>query len=83
MTQIATAAPNVATDPHLDPQVRAFLVKIDKDSSPFWKLPQPKPQEILTELQSQSTVDMSGVTTTERTINEDGRTVKLYVMKPQ
>jgi acetyl esterase len=26
---------------------------------------------------------MSGVTTTERTINQDGRTVKLYIMKPE
>ena len=26
---------------------------------------------------------MSGVTTTERTISQDGRTVKLYVMKPE
>ncbi len=84
MTQAALAAPpDAATDPRIDPQIRTFLAKINKDSSPFWELPQPKPQEVLTELQSQTAVDMSGVTTTERTINEDGRTVKLYVMKPQ
>ncbi|HME22355.1 MAG TPA: alpha/beta hydrolase [Acetobacteraceae bacterium] len=83
MTQNATAAPNVATDPRIDPQVRSFLVTIDKDSSPFWELPQPKPQEILTALQSQTPVDMSGVTTTERTVTQDGRTVKLYIMKPE
>ena len=35
-----------------------------------------------TELQSQTAVDMSGVATTERTISQDGRSVKLYVMKP-
>ena len=33
-------------------QVRAFLAEINKDSSPFWELPQPKPQDILTGLQS-------------------------------
>ena len=83
MAQSANAAPNVANDPHLDPQVRSFLVQIDKDSSPFWKLPQPKPQEILTGLQSQTSVDMSGVTTTEQTITQDGYHVKIYIMKPE
>ena len=81
--KIAAAAPDAATDPRIDPQVRSFLAKINKDSSPFWELPQPKPQEILTGLQSQTPVDMSGVTTTEQTISQDGRTVKLYIMKPE
>src|ERR1700749_2945231 len=76
------APPAAATDPRIDPQIRAFLVELNKDSSPFWELPQPKPQEILTSLQNQTPVDMSGVTTIERTITENGRTVKLYIMKP-
>ena len=84
MTQFAAAqAPNAATDPRIDPQVRAFLAELNKDSSPFWELPQPKPQEILTGLQNQTPVDMSGVTTVEKTITQDGRTVKLYIMTPQ
>ena len=82
MTQTALAASDAATDPRIDPQVRSFLAKINADPSPFWELPQPKPQEILTGLQSQTVVDMSGATTTERTISQDGRTVKLYIMKP-
>ena len=82
-TKLAAAAPDPATDQRIDPQVRSFLAKINKDSSPFWQLPQPKPQEILTALQSQTAVDMSGVTTTERTITQDGTTVKLYIMKPE
>jgi len=83
MTGLAAAAPNAATDQRIDPQIRAFLAEIDKDSAPFWELPQPKPQEILTGLQSQTPVDMSGVTASQRTISEDGRTVKLYIMKPE
>jgi acetyl esterase/lipase len=82
MSQTAFAQ-NVATDANLDPQVRSFLAEINKDPSPFWELPQPKPQEILTGLQNQTAVDMSGVVTTERTIVQDGREVKLYVMKPE
>ena len=83
MTGFAAAAPNPATDSRIDPQVRAFLAEINKDSSPFWELPQPRPQDILTALQSKTPVDMSGVTTTEKTITENGRTVKLSVMKPE
>lgn len=63
--------------------MRSFLAELNKDSSPFWELPQPKPQEILTGLQNKTPVDTSGVTTVERTITQDGRTVKLYIMTPQ
>lgn len=84
MTQTTQAAtPDPATDPRIDPQVRAFLKDINKDSSPFWELPQPKPQEILTGLQNKTPVDMSGVTTTEQTITQDGQTVKIHIMKPE
>ena len=83
MATVATpAVPDAATDPRIDPMVRVFLADLNKDSSPFWELPQPQPQDILTGLQNKTKVDMSGVTTTERTITEDGRSVKLYVMTP-
>ena len=59
MTQLAAAqTPNPASDPRIDPQVRSFLAELNKDRSPFWELPQPKPQEILTGLQNKTTVDM-------------------------
>jgi acetyl esterase/lipase len=83
MTQLAAAtAPDAATDPRIDPKVRTFLAELNKDSSPFWELPQPKPQDILTGIQNKTPVDMSGVTIVEKTIVEDQRSVKLYVMKP-
>lgn len=74
---------DAVTDPRIDPQVRAFLAEIDQGSSPFWELPQPKPQDILTALQNKTPVDMSGQTTVERTITQNGRTVKLYIMTPE
>ncbi|HQS47540.1 alpha/beta hydrolase [Xanthobacter sp. VTT E-85241] len=83
MAQQAVAGPNPATDDRIDPQVRAFLNEINKDSTPFWRLPQPKPQEIFTALQNKTQVDMSGVTVTDRTINQDGQEVKLYIMTPE
>jgi acetyl esterase/lipase len=78
-----TFAQDVATDSHLAPQVRDFLVDLNKNSAPFWELPQPQPQDILTGLQNKTAVDMSGVTTTQRTITADGRSVKLYIMTPE
>lgn len=83
MSQTALAGADVAKDPHLDPQVRSLLVELNKDPSPFWELPQPKPQDILTGLQNKTPVDMSGVKIAERTITQDGRTVKLYIMSPE
>jgi acetyl esterase/lipase len=83
MSQIAAAAPNPSTDPRIDPQVRAFLTEINKDSTPIWKLPQPKPQDIITGLQNKTPVDMSKVSTVEKTITQDGKTVKIYIMTPE
>ena len=83
MIPTVVAATEVNTDTRIDPQIRSFLAKINKDSTPFWELPQPKPQEVLSGLQSQTPVDMSGITTTEKTITQDGRSVKLYIMKPE
>ncbi len=81
--QPALAGPDPSTDARIDPQVRSFLTELNKDSSPFWELAQPKPQEILTALQNKTPVDMSGVTTVEKSITQDGQTVKLYIMTPE
>ncbi|WP_263357877.1 alpha/beta hydrolase [Acidicapsa ligni] len=70
-------------DPHIDPQVRSFLKEINKDSTPIWTLPQPQPQDIITALQNKFPVDMSGVTITQKTITQDGQSVKLYIMTPK
>jgi hypothetical protein len=40
ISSFAAAAPNPATDARIDPQVRAFLAEINKNSAPFWELPQ-------------------------------------------
>lgn len=82
MSHPSFAAVDVAADPHIDPAIRSFLVELNKDPSPFWELPQPKPQEILSGLQAKTPVDMSGVSVSEKTIVQDGHSVKLYIMKP-
>jgi acetyl esterase len=84
MAHAAIAAPpDAATDPRIDPQVRAFLKEVNKDPSPFWTLPGPQVRATLSGLQDKTPVDMSGVTIAEKTITEHGQTVKLYIMKPE
>ena len=83
MTPTANAAPDAATDPRIDPQVRTFLADVNKDSSPFWTLPGPQVRSVLTSLQAKTPVDLSGVIISEKTIRQDGRSVKLYIMKPE
>jgi acetyl esterase/lipase len=82
-TNIATAAPDAATDSRIDPKIRSFLADVNKDSSPFWTLPGPQVRAVLTGLQAKTPVDLSGVVVSEKTIAENGQTVKLYVVKPE
>jgi acetyl esterase/lipase len=83
ISQAAVAAPDAATDTRIDPKIRAFLAELNKDSSPFWEKPGPQVRATLTGLQAKTPVDLSGVTISEKTISENGQSVKLYVMKPE
>jgi acetyl esterase/lipase len=83
MTQAAAAAPDAATDPHIDPKIRSFLAELNKDNSPFWELPGPQVRAVLTGLQAKTPVDLSGIAISEKTISENGQSVKLYIMNPE
>ena|SRR5436309_4947021 len=81
MTQTAVAAPDVASDPQIDPRVRTFLA--DHSSPFFWELlPGSQVRGILTGVQAKTPVDLSGVTIGEKTITEHGHNIKLYSVKP-
>lgn len=82
MASPTSKSPNAATDPRIDPGVRAFLAEIDKDTSKGWLQPGPQVRAGLTALQAKTPVDMSGVSIAEKTIQQDGRSVKLYIVKP-
>jgi len=79
----AFAVTDAATDPHIDPQVRSFLAELNKDSTPFWEFDGEKTRGVLTGLQAQTKADLSGITTQEKTIEVNGRQVKLYIVKPE
>lgn len=61
---------------------RPLLPELSKNPSLLWGLLHPKPQKILTALQNQTPVNMSGVTRTEGTITQNGQPVKNGTMKP-
>jgi acetyl esterase len=83
MIHAASAAPDAATDPRIDPQIRTFLAELNKDSTPFWEKPGPEVRAVLTGLQAKTFVDLSGVTISEKTISNNGQSVQLYIMKPK
>jgi acetyl esterase/lipase len=82
MTRTVLTSPDAATDPNIDPIIRSFLAELNKDNSPYWENAGPEVRATLTGLQAKTPVDMSGVTITDRMISENGRSVKLYIMKP-
>ena len=83
VTQAALAIAEPPIDRTIDPQVRAFLNEVNKDPSPFWTRPGPQVRATLTGLQNKYPVNMSGVTIADKPITVGGRTVKLYIVKPE
>jgi acetyl esterase/lipase len=84
VTQTVTAqAPDAANDPKIDPQIRTFLADLNRNSNAYWELPGPQVRAVLTALQAKTPTDLSGVTISERTIVENGQSVKLYIVLPQ
>ena len=80
---VDNAIPDPAEDPAIDRRTRAFLKELNKDSSPFWELPGDEPRSVVTALQAQTPVDLSGVDVSERRLTVAGRTVAIYVMRPE
>jgi acetyl esterase len=75
-------APPFATDQHLDPQVVAFLKVLNNGGPGPETLPVPDARQVLVGAQASVKVDLSGVETTQRTIEHDGYTVPLHIVRP-
>ena len=54
MTAAQAAAQDIATDPPPRPPSAIASGRARKDPTPFWNLPQPKPQQVLSGLQNQT-----------------------------
>ena len=72
-----------AKDPHIESNIRAFLKVLNSGTGkPLEQLPLKEARAVLSGAQSSVKVDLSGITVTEKTITQDGQSVKLNIVMP-
>jgi acetyl esterase len=72
-----------ATDPNIDSRVKKFLKALNSGDGP--PMEQTKPadaRKVLEGAQNSVKVDISGIDVTEKTIKQDGLSVKLFIVRP-
>jgi len=73
-----------ANDPHLSPETKAFLKPLNSgDGKPLETLPVEDARNVLVGAQKAFPVDLSGIEESEKEIEQDGMTIKLYVVRPK
>lgn len=72
------------TDPHLSRQVKAFLKELNSGGgAPIETLSKEAARKVLVDAQAAVAVDLSGIEVAEKTINSDGHTVKINIVRPE
>ncbi|PUZ27786.1 Acetyl esterase/lipase [Chitinophaga costaii] len=72
-----------AVDPQLESHVKSFLNVLNAGTGkPMEQLSPKDARAVLTGAQQSVKVDLSGITVTEKTINADGQSVKIHIVKP-
>lgn len=73
-----------AKDPHIESNIRAFLKELNSGTGkPPEQLPPAEARKGLVDAQAAVKVDLSGITVTEKTIDADGQSIKLHIVKPE
>ena len=80
---MAKEAPDYSVDPHLSPAVKAFLTPLNAPGPPLEYLSEQDSRNVLINLQASVKVDLSGIDESEKTITQDGYTVKLTIVRPK
>ena len=81
---IAAQEINPAQDPHIESNVRTFLKVLNSGTGkPVEQLSPKDARAVLTGAQNSVKVDLSGITVTEKTISQDGQSVKITIVKPK
>jgi len=78
-----SAVANYATDPHLDSGTKAVLKVLNSGGAPVESLSKEDARNVLVTVQNSVKVDLSGIEESEKTINADGYTVKLNIVRPE
>lgn len=72
-----------AQDSHIESHVKSFLKVLNSgNGKPIEQLSPKDARAVLSGAQSSAKVDLSGVTVTEKTINADGQSIKINIVKP-
>ncbi len=79
---MAKEAPDYLVDSHLSPAVKAFLKPLNAGGPAPESLSEQDARKVLIDLQSSVKVDVSGIDETEKTITQDGYTIKLTIVRP-
>jgi acetyl esterase len=79
----AFAQGDYATDPHLTEAVRKFLTPLNAPGPGLETLPPAAGRKALDDAQAAVSFDYSGIEESEKTIETDGHTIKLNMMRPK
>lgn len=80
---ITAEVANYATDPSIEVQTKAFLKALNSgDGKPIETMTPEDARQVLVGAQRSVNVDVSGIDVTEKTITQDGLSVKLHIMRP-
>jgi len=75
---------NPDNDPNIDRNTKAFLHALNNSGgAPIETLSPKDARLVLVGAQKSVKVDISGITETEKTITQDGQTVKLHIVRPE
>jgi acetyl esterase len=76
-------APDYLVDPHLSPAVKAFLRTLNTGGPAVESSSEQVARNVLVNLQASVKVDLSDIDESEKTISQDGYTVKLTIVRPK
>lgn len=80
---VAAQAINASKDPQIESNTRAFLKVLNSGTGkPLEQLPPKDARLVLVGAQASVKVDLSNIIVTEKTIMQDGQTIKLNIVKP-
>lgn len=72
-----------AQDPQIESHIKAFLNELNAgDSKPMEQMEPQEARAVLTGAQASVEVDLSGITVSQRTIEQEGQSVAIHIVKP-
>ena len=72
-----------ATDPNIELGTKEFLKVLNSGGKPLESMSPEEAREVLVGAQASANVDYSGIEEQQKTITEDGLTIKLTIVRPQ